>query len=65
MYRVTEIHRIAGSCMRADKEKYFFTKFMAKLYYAKVCKQNDYTTIEEKFADTWVQLANNVRSKTK
>ena len=64
MYRVTEIHRIVGSCMRADNEKYFITKFMAKLYYSKVCKRNDYTTIEEKFADEWVKLANNVRNKT-
>lgn len=65
MYRVTEIHRIVGSCMMADNEKYFTTKFMAKLYYSKVCKRNDYTTIEEKFADEWVKLANNVRNKTK
>lgn len=57
MYRVTEIHRIVGSCMRHDNEKCFLTKFMAKLYYSKACKRNDYTTIEEKFFDRWVVLA--------
>lgn len=62
MYRVTEIHRIVGSCMRSDKEKNFLTKFMAKLYYSIVCKQNDYTTIEERFADEWVVLARNIRN---
>ena len=59
MYRVTEIHRIIGSCMIYDKETHFITKFMAKLYYSKACKQNDYTTIEEKFFDKWVVLAIN------
>ena len=28
MYRVTEIHRIVGSCMMADNEKYFITKLL-------------------------------------
>lgn len=61
MYRVTEIHRYIGSCMRSDKEKTFLTKFMAKIYYSIVCKQNDYTTIEERFAGKWVVLDRNVR----
>jgi len=61
MYRVTEIYRLAGSYMMSDKEKYFLTKFMAKLYYSKVYKQNDYTTIEEKFFDKWVVLASYFR----
>lgn len=62
MYRVTEIYRVVGSCMRNDKERTFLTKFIAKLYYSIVCKQNDYTTIEEKFADEWIVLARNIRN---
>lgn len=60
MYRVIEIYRLVGSYMRTDKETYFLTKFMAKLYYSKVYKKNDYTAIEEKFADKWVVVVKNV-----
>ena len=61
MYRVTEIYKVPGSCMQNDSEKTFLTKFFAKLYYTFACKRNDYTRIEEKFANSWVLLSSHVR----
>lgn len=62
MFKVEEIYRLNGSCMICDDIKVFYTKFFAKRYFSKKCKQNDYTSIKEKFGDQWVTLASHSRN---
>ena len=65
MYKVKGINRYVGSCMMYDFEKYFLTRFFAKLFFERKAKECDIIIIEEKFGDKYEALSTSVRHTIK
>lgn len=63
MYRVKGLDRYIGSCMMYDFDKEFFTRFFAKRFYTKKCKECDFVILEEKFGPHYVELDSYVRTR--
>lgn len=62
MYRVKGLDRYIGSCMMYDFDKEFFTRFFAKRFYAKKCKECDFVILEERLGPHYVELDSYIRT---
>lgn len=56
MYRVKGVNNFNGLRILYDFDKWFLTRFFAKRFYAKKCKNCALVIIEKSFGGKWIEL---------